>query len=430
MLSSGWGFRKCWFVVSCLTLLACDLLFSGTVSAQESLRMSLAGAEAARARREAGSRTDLYDLHLGPTWWAFGAGLGVDFSDNLRGTAVNQETDASFRPEIDTQMRWPVSDVNTLNLSVGAGYVFYVMHPEYDRPFITPGSELSFDIYAGDFWINVHDRFSIQENGYLDPTVTGIGDYERLDNAAGLSVTWDLNKIIAKVGYDHVNYMALGEFRSLPDAQLEVFSSSAAWLIRPGIMAGVDGGATLVKYIGLGDSLYYRLYYSDGTQWNVGAFYEAQISEYISGRASLGYSVFTPETGLAALTRGEFNGVYAQLSARHRLNQYVDYSLNGGRLLNFAYYGGMLDQYFAGIDARWHFVRKTGLVTSFNYQHGSNGGIGLEKFDWFGPSISLERQITAKLTATLAYHFYWRGSNLPNRDYTANVVSLRAVYRF
>lgn len=392
--------------------------------------MSLAGAEAARVRREAATQSGYYNLRLGPTSWAFGTALGIEYSDNLRGSAVQAQSDVTFRPQIETRMRWPVSDVNSLNLSLGAGYAFYAAHSEYDRPFITPGSELSFDLYAGDVWLNFHDRFSIQENGYLDPTVTGIGDYERLENVAGLAATWDLNKVVVKLGYDHANYVSLGALRGQPDAALEIFSGSGALLLRPAMMAGIEAGGTLVQYSGLGNNLYYRLYYSDGTQWNIGAFYEAQVSEYISGRVSAGYSVFTPDSDLGSNVRRDFSGVYAQASVNHRLNKHVDYSLSGGRLLNFAYYGGQLDQYFVNFDARWRFVRKTFIATSFNYQHGTQGGLGREKFDWFGPAIRVERQITAKLTASLSYHYYTRQSDLPLRDYSANIVSLRAAYKF
>jgi hypothetical protein len=390
--------------------------------------MSLAGADAARARREAALQ-HLSNLRLGPTAWAFKAGLGTEYTDNLQATADDEITDISLRPQIATRMEWAVSEMNTLNFSLGAGYAFYAMHPEYNRPFVTPGSEAAFDFYAGDFWINVHDRFSIQENGYLDPTATGIGDYERLENAAGLSTTWDLNKVILKLGYDHVNYLSLGGLRGSPDAALDVFSSSSAWLLRPKMLLGLEAGGTLVAYDNA-ESASHQPNYSDGAQWNVGAFWESQITEYISGRASVGYTAFSPENPQEQLASEEFTGIYLQLGLTHRVNKHLDYTLTGGRLLNFAYYGGRVDRYFATVDAHWNVLWKTALRTSLSYQHGTQAGGRDETYDWLGPTAAVERKISPKLIGSLAYRFYWRGSDLPDRRYEANIFLLHVTYVF
>jgi len=82
------------------------------------------------------------------------------------------------------------------------------------------------------------------------------------------------------------------------------------------------------------------------------------------------------------------------------------------------------------VDAAWHIFRKTALTTRCNYQHGAQLGHAPETFDWFGPGISLSRLLTARLTASLSYDFYWRGSDLPGRDYSANVATASFIYRF
>src|SRR5947209_8381581 len=136
---------------------------------QEALRLSLAGAEAAEARRQAASTIGFYNLKLGPTGWRFGAGLGLQYSDNVNLGSANSGGDFSLSPQINAQMLWPVTDKNTLNLSVGMGYLAYLTHSELDRIFITPVSELSFDMYVPDYLvINLHDRFSVLQNSYQD----------------------------------------------------------------------------------------------------------------------------------------------------------------------------------------------------------------------------------------------------------------------
>jgi hypothetical protein len=118
------------------------------------------------------------------------------------------------------------------------------------------------------------------------------------------------------------------------------------------------------------------------------------------------------------------------MALTHRLNQYVDYTLSGGRTVNFAFYGGTIDLYYARLQANWQLLRKFSLSTGFDYEHGKQISFGPETFDRYGPSISLGRLITSKLSSGLAYHYYWRGSDIPGRNYTVNVVTLSFNYTF
>ena len=398
---------------------------------QEAVRMSIASAEAAEARSKAASTIGYYNLKLGPTAWNFGAGLGVQYNSNVNNVESNPEGDFIFSPQINTRMVWPVSDQNSINLALGAGYSAYVNNPNLDRFFITPGSELSFDLYAGDFWINLHDRFSITENSYQDPTVAGTGQYSQFQNALGVATTWDLNKAIVRVGYDHVNYESLSggngqNSGGQPSGYSEVFSASAGYALKPGMLLGVELGGSLINYT----TTTTNQPYSNANQWNVGGFYDTPVSEYIHFTAHAGYTVYSPEAGGAATASSEFSGMYADIDIRHRVNQYMEYTLSGGRNLNIAFYGGTVDQYFVTWQGNWKILQKVTLGTSFSYVHGTDLYTGGETYNQYGPGISLSRPITAKLSTSLGYQFYLRDSNLPDRNYIVNVVSLNLNYAF
>jgi hypothetical protein len=393
-----------------------------TVQGQEAVRMSMASAEAAEARRKASSTPGFYNLKLGPTAWRFGASLQTEYNDNVNLNANRSEDDVIFRPQVNTQVLWPLTDQNSLNLKVGGGYSAYVEHSELNRAFIAPGSELSFDTYVGDFWINLHDRFSITQNAYEDPTVTGSGDYARLENALGVATLWDLNKVIVRVGYDHVNYLSVSGGNRAPDGQSEVFSASIGYAIKPQMLAGVEVGGSLLQYDG-------NTPVTSADQWNTGVFFETPVSEHIHFRGSVGYTEYTPD-GRGIRGGSEFSGVYAQLAVRHAVNQYLDYSLTGGRSLNFAFFGGTVDLYYARLHADWKLVEKVSIGTALDYEHGSQVGFGTETFDRYGAGISFGRPITERLSANLGYRFYLRESDLSGRDYTVNVVSLNLNYDF
>ena len=392
--------------------------------------MSIASAEAAEARRQAASTVGYYNLQLGPTAWNFGTGLGVDYNSNVNNTESNPEGDFIFRPQVNTRMHWPVSEVNSLNLALGAGYSAYVNTPRNDRAFITPDSELSFDLYAGDFWINLHDRFSITEDTYQDPTVANTGSYSQLQNAVGVATTWDLNKSVVKVGYDHVNYEALNSGNSQnaggqPSGYSEVFSTSAGYALKPGMLLGLELGGSLLTYT----TTTTNTPYNNANQWNVGAFYDTPVSQYIHFTGHAGYSVYSPEAnGTTGVS--EFTGMYGQVDITHRLNQYVSYSLSGGRTISLAYAGGTIDRYFARWQANWQIVRKVTLGTSFSFENGTQLYSGGETYNQYGPGISLNRAITTKLSSGLGVQSYWRDSNEPGRNYTVYIVSLNMNYTF
>ncbi len=407
-------------------LLGLLLLSGGPARTQEAVRMSLASAEAAEARRKAASIQNYYNLKLGPTAWTFTGGLGIDADDNIRLESTNPKSDIIFRPEINTRMALPLSEVNSLNLALGTGYSAYLEHSGYDRFYITPGSELSFDMYLGDFWFNLHDRIDITENSYQDPTVVGSADYSQLENAVGVGGTWDLNKVVVRAGFDHVNYVSLQGNAGPPNGQSEVFSSSAGYALRPGTIAGVDVGGALIHY----DQTSGNYFFTDASQVSAGGFVDSKISQYLRGRANVGYLVFTPETGNLLTNFTDLSGVYFQLSLSHRLNQYLEHSLSGGRTLNFSFYGGTVDLYFARWLANWNVLHGWMVGTSIEYEHGSQLGVQPEIFDRVGPRLSLGRPITAKLSGSLAYQYYWRGSDLADHDYAVNVLTLSLAYRF
>jgi uncharacterized protein (PEP-CTERM system associated) len=122
--------------------------------------------------------------------------------------------------------------------------------------------------------------------------------------------------------------------------------------------------------------------------------------------------------------------MYLQVSAAHRLNQYLDYTLAAGRNLNFTFYGGTVDLTSASVALNWRILHEINLTTSFEFEHGSQFGSASETFNRYGPGLSLSRAVVRKLVASFAYRFYSRDSNLPNRDYIVNIASVDLRYQF
>ena len=171
-------------------------------SAQESVRPSLAGDRIAAMQQPAIDNSN-YNLKLGPALVNLSSSLQLEFNDNITLSEHNQESDLIVRPSIGASVRWQVTELNALSLDLGIGYAKYVSHSEFDTGnlLIAPNSNLSFNIYVGDFRITLFDQFSIQQNPVDEITLSQVGKFERFQNAAGLTVTWDLNAVTLVSGY-------------------------------------------------------------------------------------------------------------------------------------------------------------------------------------------------------------------------------------
>jgi len=353
--------------------------------------------------------------------------MGVQASDNIRLESENPRSDLAAHPEIHARMLCPISGNNALNLNLRAGYSAYAQNPAFNRFYIGPETVLDFEIYAGDFRIDLHDRCSLLENNYEDPTVVGSGSYTRLENGAGVDAVWDLNKAMMSAGYDHINYISYdgndGTTSIFPDSAAEELTATVGYRMRSDCLAGVETSGALFHYVQSGRA------FSDALQATVGTFLEVHISEYLAGRASLGYSAYLPQRGKDS-TMSDNYGLYAHLDLTHKASQFLEYTLSGGKNVSFALYGGTIDLTYAQFRANWHLIRKVGLSTSFLFEHGSALSMGGETFDRYGPGVSLDRTLAPRLTGTLAYQFYRRDSNMSGRNYTTNMILAHLTYEF
>jgi len=397
---------------------------------QEALRISLAGDFAAESRQQAASTLGYYNLLLGPVAWRFGAGLEIDYNDNVHAEAQNSEGDIVIHPNLTAAMNWPVTTKNTLNFTIGAGYSYYLQHSDLNQLYINPGSGLAFDIYVGDFVINLHDRLSVTENSYQNQSSSGNTIYASLQNDAGMTALWDLNKAALEFGYDHVNYISLnasGQQAPLPDAASENVFLNAGLRVLPEILAGVEAGGGAISYERAGtNSLAANS--PDATQWNAGAFCSAKISEYLDVRLDAGYTVFTPDSTSTNFTAS--TGYYFQFEVTHRVNRFVSYSLSAGHSLDFSYSGQPFDRYFANLTPQWNILRNYSISTPVGWERSSESYSQGVNYDQYTAGITIGRQLTQKLSGSVGYRFIKESSSLSNQNFINNIVSLSFSYQF
>jgi hypothetical protein len=296
---------------------------------------------------------------------------------------------------------------------------------------VSPNSGLSFNIYAGDCVINLHDRISITESAYQNPTAGGNGNYSQLENTIGASTFWDLNKLMAQLGYDHNDNISMGSSQQVPDSTSDNMFINAGVRLLPELTVGVEGGLGLIRY---GQSQSRQQ--PDATQWNAGVFCKAQISENINGRLDAGYTVYSPANTSGFTNLSSAANMYFQFSVSHQVNQSISYSLSAGRSTESSVFGQPYDLYFVRLDPSWNFFRNYQLNTPFWWQKGTQlasrlyGQGGSADYNQFGAGINVGHAITQKLSGNLGYQLVRESSGQSGLNYTVNIVSLNFSYQF
>ncbi len=429
-----------------LAILVPFILATSAALAQDVIRPSLAGEASAEARRQEIDRIP-YNLLVGPIRFRVTATAGVEFNDNVNFSEWNMQEDFIFRPTVNFNALWPVTQLNTLRFDIGLGYAFYAEHSEYNTNgiLLTPGSQLSFDVFVSDFRINFHDRFSLEQDPIDEAALSNVADYGRFQNTAGVSVLWDLNKAVLTFGYDHYTFIATNDEFSYLDRNAEQLMASASFAATSTTGVGVEGSYVFSRY---NEDLL-----NDSNTFSIGAFVETQLSNYIKVRLAGGYQTisFDGEQVLLGpfpdgyLPNGEnfiifddkqdLNDYYVNLLISHRINAAITHRLAFGHESQLGVNSNYITLNYVRHTATWNIINKTLLSTELFYEDADESGGFLndgrgEHLHRYGGALSVGYQLTRHVTLGARYQYTQKDSDVAFRDYRQNRISFDATYSF
>jgi hypothetical protein len=428
-------------------LFAMSILAIASVYAQDAVRPSLAGQDASEARQEDVSRIP-YNLLLGPVRFRVGASVGFEYNDNVTYSEVNEQDDFIITPNVTLDAIWPVTQLNTLRLDLGIGYSFYLDHDQYntDSILIAPKSQVAFDIFVGDFRINLHDRFQLQQDPIQQGALSNVADYGRFENYAGLSVLWDLNKLLLQVGYDHYNYISTTNSFDYLDHSSEIVYGSAAYIVNPTFTVGVEGNAVFTRYD--------QNNLNDNEDYSVGAFIETNVTSNLRVRLAGGYQWINFDSQFVTFPFGPFlitfpdhknlEDYYVNGLIAHRINAQLSQTLSAGHENQLGIQSNYITLNYVRHTLTWNLIRNVLLSTEFFFEDAEESGGPLnstpttvltgqrqgESFQRIGGAITLGYQLTPHVTLALRYQGTSKDSDVFLRDYNQNRISLDGTYSF
>lgn len=388
---------------------------------QGALSQSLAGEMAAVQLRRQIENTPA-SLKWGDLKVLIQPSLSMTWNDNVRYLDLDKQSDIILRPSLGLQSVYPISQYNALRFSLGVGYDKYLDHSEYDRLVVEPGSELAFEFFVKDFRINLHERFSYQNDAGRLGALSGVGSLTGMDNTVGPTITWDLKDVILTLGYNYTRFVSNTEGYQYLDRNSHQLLFRSGFQVHPAALVGVE--------VSGGPTAYDLPYLNDNLGVSAGVYAQWQISEHMLLQPRAGYTLYKfTENFLAA--PADFTGYYCGIAFNHDISQSVSYSLDAGREIQPGTYSNLQDLWSARGRVTWKAFRKASLyaggyfedgVDSFRFTGDTYTRVGLN----FGTSYRLME----KLTARLDYSRILKQSERAYRDYTQNSVTLTLTYRF
>ena len=386
-----------------------------------------------------------YNIKAGPVLLNFTGSVEADYVDNIGLQNSGGMSDFLLTPEVGIEANWPVTQVNSLTLATSVGYTKYLEHPQFDTSHIlvAPDSALSFNIYTGDFKINIHDAFSYQQDPTDEAALSDIVNFDRFENIAGVSVLWDLNKVILNLSYDHINFMATGlqEYTgaSLPDPGALDFtadqvSASAELHVSSTFISGIEATVSRREY----DD-----YAGNYDQFTAGPYFKVQVTDHIKAELSGGYEyIDSPSNSFNPLYAqgilgpsygaGPDSSFYANLTIDHQLNKYFLERLALGHEIELGLLAETADVYYINYSASWHVNSHLNLALNVGYQDVDELGglITASSFDLFTAGAQANFPVTKSLSGALIYEFNNKSADLADQSYAQNRVGLLLTYHF
>ncbi len=397
---------------------------------------------------EQAEESDKYNFAVGPFRLSLAVGAGFEFNDNIRLSDDNRESDVIFRPVLNLDATWRMSEINTLHISVGATYAKYFEHSDLDSDgvIISPNSELALTFMAGPVKITLRDRFGYQEDTYDVPDLSGTGKYARYENQAGIQLDYGMNPwTTITVGYDHYNLWTTDEEFALQDRAIDTFFVKPGFQITPTVKVGVNASYSWINFDSSDRS--------DANNLLVGPYVEWQISPYTNFYLEAGYQ-FMDFSGSSDFTTAFANDLdlsdedadavrrifsdeedassfYLKFEINNHPSEYFEHRLLGSKTAEVGFFSDFYDIYHIEYAADWRLMQeKVQFGPTVFYEYYESSGNFAEEAHRYGAALGIRYHFSNSITLGLDYRYIYKDSNLDNQDYYQNLAFVSLYYKF
>ena len=181
---------------------------------------------------------------------------------------------------------------------------------------------------------------------------------------------------------------------------------------------------------GGGMTAYAQNVLDNSTHFSVGPFYQSQFTPHLGGTVSAGFASYQFAHNGTVMNVSDFGGDYVAASLNHQLSGSFSHSLAFGRQIQLGVTANLSENYYANYQATWVFIHNVFTIFRFSFFNGTTSGGVVEKYDQYGPGITLRCRITDRFGASVAYDFLDKTSDVSGLSYTQNRLLFDFTYDF
>jgi opacity protein-like surface antigen len=401
-------------------------IFANVACAQDALRDSLAGEQAAEARKEAIESIPAF-MKLGDAKFGLNARLDIEANDNINLSDVARQQDLILRPGFSLVTSIPVSEVNAFYLGLDVAYAKYINHSEFDRILLAPGTEFGFDLYTSGIHVNFHDRVSYTENPIATQgQLSGVADFGEFSNGAGITADWDLRDILLTLDYNHGTVISATSAFSYLNNNSDSLVARATFRPDLPVTYGIEAST--------GWTYYDETLLSPSQSYSFGAFADWKVTDYLHILPRAGYVAYLFGSSGSSPQVPNESGYYVSAKIQHRVNRIISYDIEGGHDIQLGVYSDLLDLWYARPSLALNLVRDVPIIVHATYERGTDVGntvlIVNENYSRLEIGVGAIYRLTKAISLRAEYDHVIRESNVPLRGYHQNRILLDCVYEF
>jgi hypothetical protein len=372
---------------------------------------------------------DHYSHHIGAIRLRYDASVSAIFTDNRNYNVDGEETsDFGLRPSVNLGLFYPINDRQKLQVDIGIGYQWWSNNSKNNRLYISPNSHLEYGFGIGDVEMRISNNTSTSSEASSRAEFAGGRDpldvsFHRLVNSTGLSGSWHgSRRLTLNGGYLFSMSRSLNDEFTTLDRNTHSFNASGLVTLTDPLKAGISGSYSTFTYS--------EGVQNDGQSYSVGPTVQWQPLDSLRLAGHLHYSESIHEQSGTINDDSNFAGMTYGFSATHNINRAMVQTASITRSVDPGYGSNYTDDFSVRYGLSASFSSRLNSNFSFQYQQAGISGTSGEEADLYRFSVGLGYQVLRRANLGLNYSLNTRVSNLEDRGYVENRVTLTASYQF
>jgi len=383
------------------------------------------------------------NFKIGGFLFDLSATFDITYDDNINYAEFNPRWDIILRPGINLNGQYQITDLNTFSVNLGVGYQKYIRTPELDSInnflSITPDTEIAFTVFIEDVTLEFYDRLSYSVDaadafGFTGGVATNAPlDYGRFTNIVGVDMDWDWKDLIVFAGFSRLDIIPTTSAFDYTRRHEYQFVGGPRFMVAENLTLGVTATASR--------NIYEEDVNNNSWSWSAGPMAIWQASDNLSLSANAAYQEFYFDTSGTINDDSQPAGIVGSATVSHRLSSVFEHSLTASHSFNYGFLSNVDSVFLLQYAFNWRMNSVLSPRGQIFYEVGADsGGSALntfgvptstaEDYSRYGLGIGVDYQIAKNLSASLDYAFTHKRSNLFNRSYYQNRVTLGLRYDF